>query len=81
MLGQLAAAASGTVTSWSDQTDEVMIAQGEASARVGQFISARVVPSCDGLAERLSGGGAILDVGTGIGALATALAEAFPVRR
>jgi methylase of polypeptide subunit release factors len=78
MLGQLAAAASGTVTSWSDQTDEVMIAQGEASARVGQFISARVVPSCDGLAERLSGGGAILDVGTGIGALATALAEAFP---
>ena len=78
MLGQLAAAASGTVTSWSDQTDEVMIAQGEPSARVGQFISARVVPSCDDLAERLSGGGAILDVGTGIGALATALAEAFP---
>lgn len=76
-LGQAAAAAGNAVPAWSAQRDEVVIAQGEASAMTGRALAERIVPACAGLPERLAAGGAILDVGTGIGAVAVALAEAF----
>jgi predicted O-methyltransferase YrrM len=76
-LGQAAAAAGNAVPAWSAQRDEVIVAQGEASAMTGRALAERVVPGCADLAERLAAGGAILDVGTGIGAVAVALAEAF----
>lgn len=75
-LNQAAAAASGTVRAWSDLGDDVMIAQGRASALMARVILTTVAP-----AYGRSGDDAptqVLDVGTGIGAIATALAVALP---
>ncbi|GLY87993.1 class I SAM-dependent methyltransferase [Actinoallomurus iriomotensis] len=77
----LAAAAGdhGEPGGWADQDDEVLRNQGRASAGTGRAIAGKVVPALPGLAERLDGQGSrILDIGTGIAALALALAEAFP---
>ncbi len=78
-LGQAARVAEGMpATGWAGQSDEVLIAQGEASRTTGHLIAREIVPRCEGLAARLADGGRILDLGTGIGALATALAIEFP---
>lgn len=77
----LAAAAGdrGEAGGWADQDDEVLRSQGHASAGTGRAISGNVVPALPGLAERLDAQGSrIMDIGTGIAALALALAEAFP---
>ena len=81
-LRQAVAAAAGDrgeAGGWADQDDEVLRNQGRASAGTGRAIAAKVVPALPGLAERLVGQASrILDIGTGIAALALALAEAFP---
>ncbi|WP_225627435.1 class I SAM-dependent methyltransferase [Streptomyces werraensis] len=81
-LRQAVAAAArdqGATGGWADQDDEVLRNQGRASAGTGRAIAGTVVPALPGLAERLDvRGSRILDVGTGIAALALALAEAFP---
>ncbi|SDZ43340.1 class I SAM-dependent methyltransferase [Herbiconiux ginsengi] len=75
-LSQAAAAAAGTTRAWSDVGDEVMIAQGRSSALMARFMLKDVAPAYGVLAADSSA--RILDVGTGIGAIATALAEARP---
>ncbi|MFI6936838.1 methyltransferase [Streptomyces sp. NPDC050287] len=74
-----AAGEQGATGGWADQDDEVLGNQGRASAATGRAIAGKVVPALPGLAERLDGQGSrILDIGTGIAALALALAEAYP---
>ncbi|MFJ3672528.1 class I SAM-dependent methyltransferase [Streptomyces sp. NPDC090106] len=81
----VAAAADGAGTpegGWGALDDEVLLNQGRASAATGRALAARIVPRLAGSAERLAAEGSrVLDVGTGVGALALALAEAFPQAR
>ncbi|SEG90613.1 Methyltransferase domain-containing protein [Actinacidiphila yanglinensis] len=81
-LRQAVAAAAGDrgeSGGWADQEDEVLRNQGRVSAGTGRALAGKVVPALPGLAERLDAqGSSILDIGTGVAALALALAEAFP---
>jgi len=80
-----AAASDGAGTpevGWGAQADEVLLSQGRASAATGRALAGKIVPRLVGCAERLAAEGSrILDVGTGVGALALALAEGFPRAR
>jgi methylase of polypeptide subunit release factors len=59
--------------------DEVLVNQGRISAVTGRLLAATVVPRLAGLPQALDAAGArILDVGTGVAALAVELARAFP---
>jgi protein-L-isoaspartate O-methyltransferase len=65
--------------SWGSLGDAVLIAQGEASGSAAALFARFVLPQFPDLAERLAAPGArMLDVGTGIGALAVGFAQAFP---
>ena len=78
-LHQTSALLSGRGTSWNDQGDEALLAQGNASAQGASAFARLLLPSMGDLPGRLAAPGArMLDVGTGVGALAVAFAEAFP---
>lgn len=64
---------------WAEQDDAVLLNQGRASAMTGRALATKLVPALPGLAERFGeDGGRILDVGTGVAALAVALAQELP---
>ena len=64
---------------WVDQPDEALIAQGRASAQGAAAFERLGLPFMAGLAEALATPGArMLDVGTGVAALAASYAELFP---
>jgi hypothetical protein len=78
-LLQTAALVGGGVASWADQPDEALIAQGRSSAQGAAMLKTHGVPMMQGLEDALSRPGArMLDVGTGVAALAVAWAELFP---
>jgi predicted O-methyltransferase YrrM len=78
-LHQAAALASGRAISWSAQNDQALLAQGRASAYGVRAFARLLMPAMDGMASRLAAPGArMLDVGTGVGALAVAFAQVFP---
>lgn len=77
-LLQAAALLRGGADVWSGQSDEALRAQGGASAQGIQAMKQFMLPMLPGLSDALERPGAqILDVGTGVGALAVAWAEAF----
>jgi predicted RNA methylase len=78
-IHQASALVSGRVMNWNAQGDEALLAQGNASAQAARYFAQFVLPLMGDLAGRLAAPGArMLDIGTGVGALAVAFAEAFP---
>jgi SAM-dependent methyltransferase len=76
---QAAALLRGEADLWAGQSDQALLAQGRASAQGAPLMAKFVFPALPGLLEALGRPGArMLDVGTGVGALAVAYAEAFP---
>ncbi len=64
---------------WVDQTDEAILAQGRASAQGAAAFKQLGLPVLTGLADALATPGArMLDVGTGVAAMAASYAELFP---
>jgi SAM-dependent methyltransferase len=63
---------------WATHDDETLIAQGRASALGGQMLATVAVAGIPGLSERFRCGGRFLDVGTGVGELGAAFADALP---
>ncbi|RZS91558.1 methyltransferase family protein [Motilibacter rhizosphaerae] len=64
---------------WMALPDEVLLAQGVASGQMAAAFRRMLLPDLPGTAERLAAPGArMLDVGTGVGALATSFAAEFP---
>lgn len=77
-LLQAAALVRGDGDVWSGQSDEALCAQGAASAQGVRAMKQFLLPMLPGLAEAMERPGArMLDVGTGVAALAVAWAEAF----
>ncbi|MGI8613500.1 MAG: SAM-dependent methyltransferase [Nocardioidaceae bacterium] len=78
-LLQAAALLHGDGMLWSGQSDEALLAQGRTSAQGVAMFARLGLPLLPGLAEALARQGArMLDVGTGVAALAVAYAEHFP---
>jgi hypothetical protein len=78
-LLQTAALLAGDGQLWAGQSDEALLAQGRASAQGAAALLRFGLPMLSGLGEALASPGArMLDVGTGVAALAVAYAELFP---
>src|SRR5215472_4190580 len=83
-LGQAATAAfrDEGAGDWGAFADEILGAQGRASAMGGRGTAVFVVPALDGLAERFANGdGVLLDVGVGVAEMACAFCQAIPEAR
>jgi protein-L-isoaspartate O-methyltransferase len=78
-LHQASALAAGRAVTWSDQSDQTLLAQGIASAYGARAFAHMMLPALGDLGSRLTAPDArMLDVGTGVGALAVAFARVFP---
>ena len=78
-LLQAAALVRGDGHLWEGQSDEALLSQGRASAQGAAAMVRFGLPMLAGLAEALARPGALmLDVGTGVAAMAVAYAELFP---
>jgi methyltransferase family protein len=78
-LLQTAALIRGDGHLWQGQSDEALLAQGRTSAQGAAAMARFGLSSFPGLAEALARPGAkMLDVGTGVAAMAVAYAELFP---
>jgi predicted O-methyltransferase YrrM len=77
-IHQVAALLRGEGQMWADQSDEALLAQGRASAQGAAAFAQVGVPMLAGLREAFAGGARMLDVGTGVAAMAVAYAEHFP---
>jgi len=78
-LLQTAALLRGDADLWGGQSDEALLAQGRTSAQGAALFARHVFPALPGLTDALGRPGArMLDVGTGVAALAVAYAELFP---
>ncbi len=78
-LLQTAALVSGDGMLWAGQSNEALLTQGRASAQGAAAFVQFGLPRLPGLAEALARPGArMLDIGTGVAALAVAYAELFP---
>lgn len=76
---QAAAMVRGDGQLWASQSDQALLAQGRASAQGVAMFAQFALPALAGLAQAIASPGArMLDVGTGVGALAVAWAEQFP---
>jgi SAM-dependent methyltransferase len=76
---QAAALLRGDAELWAGQSDEALVAQGRASAQGASLFARFLFPGLPGLADALSRPGArMLDVGTGVAAMAVAYAEIYP---
>lgn len=75
---QVAALLRGEGQMWAAQSDEALLAQGRASAQGAAAFARFGLPSLSGLPEAFAGGARMLDVGTGVAAMAVACAELFP---
>jgi hypothetical protein len=75
---QVAALLRGEGQMWAAQSDEALIAQGQASARGAIAFAQFGMPMLSGLEEAFADGARMLDVGTGVAAMAVAYAELFP---
>lgn len=77
-LLQTAALVDGRVQRWSDHSEATLRAQGQASGAAAGMFATFLLPQYPQLAARLNSPGArMIDVGTGIGALAVGFARAF----
>jgi hypothetical protein len=77
-IHQVAALLRGEGVMWSAQSDEALLAQGRASAQGAAAFAQFGLPMLAGLREAFADGARMLDVGTGVAALAVAYAELFP---
>ena len=78
-LLQTAALLQGGLDTWAGQTDDALLAQGRASAQGASLFARFAAPGLPGLTDALSRPGArMLDVGTGVAAMAVAYAELWP---
>jgi SAM-dependent methyltransferase len=77
-LVQIAALLGGR-RAWLEQPDDALLAQGRSSAQAAPMFAQFVLPQLGDLGERLTAPGCrMLDVGTGVGAMAVGYAETFP---
>lgn len=78
-LHQASALAAGRGYDWAGQSDEALLAQGQASAQAAVPMARFMMPMMGDAAVRVTAPGArMLDVGTGTGALAVGFAQVFP---
>jgi hypothetical protein len=78
-LHQASALVSGCGISWNAQSDEALLAQGNASAQAARAFAQFLLPVMGDLGGRLAAPGArMLDIGTGVGALAAGFARHSP---
>jgi SAM-dependent methyltransferase len=81
-LLQVASLLQTDLTEWAAQPDAALLAQGRISAQVVSTFEQFAPAVLNGIVERLGEPGSrMLDVGTGVGGLAVAFAEAYPSLR